>query len=440
MTSPAVSTLRDLLLPLDAVSGDGRDGRSPGAADAEPFRVDGWVVPAKTRVYDGDAPRSTRAVALAGGVTIDMHVEAGKLIACFDLEEAYRGYLSEAWTDRTDQRRLSASTLGRYYRIKRFVPRTAQLWARRQVIRWQGLPDFPTWPLDESVHRLLQLYALERLSGTEETELTFRWFWPGSHHAAIVLGHDVESAEGIPLAIELADLEESLGFRSAFYFGAWYDVDPGVLRELTSRGFEVGVHGIVHDHSLFSSRAEFDRQLPLLRQLADRLGAVGFRSPATHRVFDWLAELPIDYDATIPHSDPYEPKPGGCCSLWPFTIGDVVELPYTLPQDHTLLTLLGDRTPERWVAASRLIEERFGLIHCLAHPDPGYLGDRRKRAIYGDYLRQMAERERVWRALPREVVEWWRRRATDDQIEHGTLRATHDAGGASIRPPTAVNG
>ena len=74
--------------------------------------------------------------------------------------------------------------------------------------------------------------------------------------------------------------------------------------------------------------------------MAERLGVEGFRSPATHRVNAWLADLPVSYDCTVPMSDPYEPQPGGCCSPWPFFIGSVVELPYTIPQDHTTFTLL----------------------------------------------------------------------------------------------------
>ena len=329
----------------------------------------------------------------------------------FDLDEAFANYVGERWTaSGSGSRRLSGRQLAVFYRAKRVIPRAAQLRARRALIRWQGMPSFPRWPLDDGVERLLKLHCRVRLESQRADELRFRWFWPEPHRAAIVLSHDVEGDDGIRLALELADLEESLGFRSAFNFGAWYDIDPGVLRELTSRGFEIGVHSIVHDRSLFSSRAEFERQLPLIRDLAERLGAVGFRSPATHRVNDWLGELPFEYDGTVPHSDPYEPQPGGCCSLWPFFVGDLVELPYSLPQDHTLLTLLGHRTPKLWLDAAGAIVARHGLVQCLTHPDPGYVGDPDKRAIYREFLVGMGEHDGVWRALPRDVARWWRGR------------------------------
>ena len=89
----------------------------------------------------------------------------------------------------------------------------------------------------------------------------------------------------------------------------WYPLDEQRLEELLQRGHEIGSHAIRHDRSLFASRASLEQQLPLLRDFAERFGAVGFRSPATHRVVDWLCDLPFSYDCTMPHSDPYEPIP-----------------------------------------------------------------------------------------------------------------------------------
>lgn len=418
VTSPAPTAVSDLRRLLQAES----DTSAPVAMErtddtAELIGLDGWYVFA--------TPKRERLDAVP-----------------FDLDEAYRNFLTEAWVEQSRHRRLSPTQLSTYYRWKAIVPRNAQLWARRRLIRWQGVPSFPAWPVDDGVFRLLELHAAEHLSRNGSAEASFRWFWPEGKRAALALGHDVEGVDGIRLVPEIADLEEELGFRSAFYFGAWYDVDPGIVRDLTARGFEVGMHGIAHDRSLFSSRAAFERQLPRLRDLADRLGAVGFRSPATHRVFDWLAELPVDYDATIPHSDPYEPQPGGCCTLWPFFVGDVVEVPYTLPQDHTLLTLLRHRTPDLWLDAASRIEERFGLVHCVSHPDPGYLGDSHKRALYRDFLSAMSDRAGIWRALPREVAAWWRQRDggdTSPAVRTGRIVPGRSELEAELRPPDGAS-
>lgn len=359
------------------------------------------------------------------------------VIVPFSLAEAYTSFVSEAWREAGAPRRLSPGQLRAYYAFKKAIPRRVQLAARRALIRAQGIPAFPAWPCDTSVSRLLRLYAACALRAAGLEEGSFTWFWPEGRHAAIILTHDVERDEGIRLALELADLEEAHGFRSSFNFGSWYDIDPGVLRELRDRDFEIGMHGLTHDRQLFASRDSFEERLPELAKLAQRLGAVGFRSPATHRVFDWLAELPVDYDCTIPNSDPYEPQPGGCCSVWPFFVGPVVELPYTLPQDHTLLTLLRHRSPDLWLEQAAAIEASYGLIQCVSHPDPGYLGDADKRAIYAEFLRGMAERERVWRALPREASGWWREREASapgtGRARHGTVRLAD--GSAELTPP-----
>lgn len=170
------------------------------------------------------------------------------------------------------------------------------------------------------------------------------------------------------------------------------------------------MHGLRHDRSLFSSRAAFDAQRPELATLAARLGAEGFRSPSTFRVFDSIGELPISYDVSIPHSDPFEPQPGGCCSLWPFFIGDVVELPYTLPQDYTLFTLLGHHSPSLWIEQADRIVQEHGLIQVLSHPDHGYLGEAGNRDRYREFLVALSERDEIWKPLPRELAAWWRPR------------------------------
>jgi len=217
------------------------------------------------------------------------------------------------------------------------------------------------------------------------------------------------------MALDLAAVEEDRGFRSSFNIVAsWYPVDMGIVSELRERGFEIGVHGVYHDRSMFSSREQFESQQPAVREAADRFGAVGFRSPATHRVVDWLGELPVLYDCSIPHSDPYEPQPGGCCSIWPFFIGDVVELPYTLPQDHTLFTVLGHKTIDLWLRQVDQLVASNGLIQFVTHPDPGYLGDRRKRGLYVEMLDAVTGRADLWFALPRDVAAWWRQRDRGD--------------------------
>lgn len=406
------------------------------------FERDGWRIFAPPVASEEEVGDIVASFSVGDGRRAALRYDArsGNVIAPFDLAAAYEGYVFERWMETAPNRRLSERQLNAFYRVKPLIPRAAQLYGRRLLIQWQRLPRFPQWPLDFSIARLVRLYAFCVLLAQGRRESSFRWFWPGTFRGAIILTHDVEGESGLRLAVQVADLEEELGFRSSFNLGGWYHVDPGLLRELTSRGFEIGVHGLRHDRSLFASRTSFEAQQTRLAELIKRLGAHGFRSPATHRVLPWIAELPVDYDCSIPHSDPYEPQPGGCCSLWPFFNGPVVELPYTLPQDYLLFTMLRHKTPRLWIQQAERIEAEYGLVQVVTHPDPGYLGNPDNRARYIDFLRAVADRSSLWKALPREVAAWWRERDAGNGALSGTVRIGDSPHEVELDPPAGQKG
>jgi peptidoglycan/xylan/chitin deacetylase (PgdA/CDA1 family) len=430
--------LNELLRPVLSVELDAR----PGGGLPVWLASDSWRLLARVRPPTEQPPgEPIQQFMLENGTTTsavrsDLN---GRVFVPFDPDEAYANYVLERWRAKVKQRALGTRQLQLYYRVKKLLPRTFWLHARRTLMRHTTPPAFPAWPLEDGVDRLLRFAARCLLVAGEKDEASFAWFWPERHRAALILTHDVESEQGLRLALELADLEQERGLHSSFnVVGGDYPVDLGILKELEQRGFEIGLHGLHHDRSLFSSRSEFERQLPALREAADRFGSVGFRSPATHRVLDWLPELPAEYDCTVPHSDPYEPQPGGCCTVWPFSLDGLIELPYTLAQDHTLFTLLGTRSIQPWLDQVGALEARFGLIQCLSHPDPGYLGDADKRALYRDFLDAVADRDTLWKALPRTVADWWRRRAAGEtrppEQRLGSMsRSAH--GSATFEPP-----
>jgi hypothetical protein len=176
------------------------------------------------------------------------------------------------------------------------------------------------------------------------------------------------------------------------------------------------VHVLFHDGRDLESPETFERRLPEMRSYAERWGAVGFRSPATHRDWGLMSRLGFDYDSSFPDTDPYEPQPGGCCSLLPFEIGDVVELPITLPQDHTLFVILRREDETVWVEKTEAIRGLGGLALLDAHPD--YMLEPRLLDLYRRFLHRYRDDDSVWHALPREVAGWWRRRA-QSRIEPG---------------------
>ena len=115
--------------------------------------------------------------------------------------------------------------------------------------------------------------------------------------------------------------------------------------------------------------------------------------------------LGFDYDSSYTDTDPYEPQPGGCCSYLPFFIEDLVELPITLPQDHTLFAILGHPDGSTVAGEGRRIRRRGGMVLVLTHPD--YAREPACRRAWRELLEVFARRD-AWQALPREVGEWWR--------------------------------
>ena len=343
-----------------------------------------------------------------------------------DAGEWYECLVFERWRDGSNAIGLPLFALELFYKVKRFIPRSIQLAMRRKLVERQGNPVFPAWPFEIAGSDLLRIAVADALLDHGVDAVRFPWFWPHGARAAVTFTHDVESADGLARASVIARWEEQHGFRSSFNIVIdEYPVDMAQVAHLANRGHEIGSHAIHHDRSLFVSRESFEQQLPLLREAAERLGAVGFRSPATHRVVEWLGELPFSYDCTMPHSDPYEPIPGGTASAWPFFHGDVVELPYTAPQDHTLFNLLDHHDGSLWRRQFDRIIACNGLFQAVTHPDSEYLGRSVVSAAYRDLLEAVASREDVWVALPRDIADWWRRRMNgltprDDGISRWT--------------------
>jgi peptidoglycan/xylan/chitin deacetylase (PgdA/CDA1 family) len=211
------------------------------------------------------------------------------------------------------------------------------------------------------------------------------------------------------------EVERAHGLRSSWNVVPHrYHVDDERLRDLAEDGFEIGVHGLYHDGRDLESLATLLARLPAMREAAERWGAVGFRAPATHREWDWMPLLGFDYDTSSPDTDPFEPQAGGCCSWLPFFNQELVELPLTMPQDHTLFVILGRSDEATWVEKASRLRARGGMALMDTHPD--YLLDERVLRAYESFLGRFAADPGVWNALPREVSAWWRRRAAS-QIE-----------------------
>ena len=86
-------------------------------------------------------------------------------------------------------------------------------------------------------------------------------------------------------------------------------------------------------------------------------------------------------------------------SIWPFFTGHFVELPYTLAQDYTLVSVLGETTPKIWLEKVDFIEKYHGMALVNSHPD--YLSQKINWDVYHQFLLAMKNRKGFWHALPR---------------------------------------
>jgi hypothetical protein len=127
--------------------------------------------------------------------------------------------------------------------------------------------------------------------------------------------------------------------------------------------------------------------------------------------------LGFDYDSSYTDTAPFEPQPGGCCTWLPYLIEDLVELPITLTQDHTVFDLLRHRDETLWVEKARFLRKRGGMALMLTHPD--YLGNPYLLESYRRFLAEFAADSTAWKALPRDVSDWWRRRSNSRLEEVG---------------------
>lgn len=300
-----------------------------------------------------------------------------------------------------------------YYLLRPLIPLFVRQFSQRR--RNRRIHAATNWYLpQEFCQRLARALEVEGAEGLPP--------WPEDATFAFVLTHDVESAYGLKHIHAICAIEEEFGFHSSWNIVPYkYRIDQGVIDDLRQRGCEIGIHGYNHDGKLFWSEATFRQRVPAINAAIERYRAVGFRAPMAHRNLRWMQQLNITYDSSCFDIDPFQAMPGGIGSLWPIIAGRFVELPYTLPQDHTLFVGLGETSDRIWVNKLSLIRRFGGMALMLTHPD--YLDTPRRRGLYRDFLAKVRDGGGYWHALPHDVALWWRARR-----EHAPHEITGERG------------
>src|ERR1700722_4845570 len=311
--------------------------------------------------------------------------------------------------------RLSSLRIARnaYYLIRPWLPVSVRRHLQRSALRGWDSASFPAWPVDRTVDRIYAKLLLLSLRAHSVEKIPFIWFWPDGSPSCTMMTHDIETQSGLEFCSQLMDMNDRVAVKSSFQVvpEERYKVSERFLSGVCARGFEVNIHDLNHDGRLFSHRERFVERANRINQYAREYGALGFRSAILYRNVDWFDALEVSYDMSVPNVAHLDPQPGGCCTVMPYFVGKLLELPLTTTQDYSLFHILGDYSLALWKQQVGLIIEQHGLISFNVHPD--YIIEKRARETYVallEYISHLRSDRKTWIALPNEVNRWWRQR------------------------------
>src|SRR5208283_1396490 len=269
------------------------------------------------------------------------------------------------------------------------------------------------WPVDTTIERFFEGLLALSMKAQRIDRIPFIWFWPEGAPSCAIVTHDVETVSGRDFCSNLMDIDDSFGIKSSFEIvpEARYEIPKTFLDGIRKRGFEINVQDLNHDGRLYRCRKEFLCRVEKINQYASEFGARGFRSAILYRNLNWYDQFRFSYDMSVPNVAHLDPQRGGCCTVFPYFIGDILELPLTTTQDFSLFRILESHSIELWKTQMKLIMEKSGLISFIVHPD--YIDSEASRQTYRALLSHLIElrsQGKVWITQPCEVDQWWRER------------------------------
>jgi hypothetical protein len=339
-------------------------------------------------------------------------------------EEAIQDLRYERYVSNSDHNILRSHIAGAYYFLRPILVTAIRKYIQRAYLSgWKKL-TIPQWPVDTTVDDLLGQLLLGMLGSEATTKrIPFVWFWPDGASSCAIMTHDVETETGLKYCASLMDIDAAFGIPASYQIVPEdrYHASAAFIDEVKRRGFEVNIQDLNHDGLLFRNEREFRRRAKKINAYGGKFGARGFRSAALYRNHDWLTALTFEYDMSVPNVAHLDPQKGGCCTVLPYFIDHMLELPVTMTQDYSLFHILNQYSMDLWKRQIELIRQKNGLISFITHPD--YLTHEAAGSVYRrllSYLAGLRDNERVWIATPGEVNNWWRQRAKLRVVEDGT--------------------
>jgi hypothetical protein len=335
----------------------------------------------------------------------------------FDPAEIIENYLYERYMP-PEQRLGAPSEVNRlfselYYRIRPWLSVALRKHFQRLYHMKRARAEFPQWPVDVTVEAFLDRLMAASMQAKGVDRLPFIWFWPDRAPSCTMLTHDVETETGLDFCVELMNINDSFGVKSAFQLVPEdrYPVTAARVQEIWDRGFEVNVHDLNHDGNLYANLEQFRKRAERINQYIVEFKAEGFRAGVLYRNLDWYKYFRFSYDMSVPNAGHLDPQRGGCCTVLPFFYGDILELPVTSVQDYSLFHVMNDYSTSLWQEQFELIRRRFGLFSPIVHPD--YVIEQKARATYLDLLRFLSDkrdRGETWVERPGLIARWWKQR------------------------------
>lgn len=366
--------------------------------------------------YSGKQPSQSSNSVLYDALQ-DVVVEDGTTYLPFDpgeiVDNLYREEYVNEW-------RQGSYLTKMYYFVRPLLSVGVRRHLQRFHLRgWDKLP-FPRWPVDCSVDNLLEQLMLLSLRASGAERIPFIWFWPEGSSSCAIMTHDVETKVGRDFSPTLMDIDDAFGVKASFQVVPEdrYSVSPEFLQSIRQRGCEVVIHDLNHDGHLYRDRDQFLERAAKINWYGNEYGADGFRAAILYRKQLWYDALEFSYDMSVPNVARLDPQHGGCCTVMPYFLGDILELPVTTIQDYTLFNILDDYSINIWKQQTELIMEKHGFMSFIVHPD--YVMKPRQLEVYRallGHLAQLRQEEGVWITLPGEVNRWWRQRAEMKLVE-----------------------
>jgi hypothetical protein len=340
----------------------------------------------------------------------DMSIENSMLRLPFDPAQVIENLRCERYARYTPGPSVIRSV---YYAIRPLLPLHIRRHIQRfHLRRWANIP-FPSWPVDRTVDNLMERLLFLSLKAHGVERIPFIWFWPEGSPGCAIMTHDIEELAGRDFCSKLMDINDSAQVKASFQIvpEQRYPVPESFLNEIRQRGFEINVHDLNHDGNLYRERKTFLQRVQRINHYGKQFRAVGFRSGALYRNLDWYDSLDFSYDLSVPNVGHLEAQQGGCCTVMPFFIGKILQLPLTTTQDYSMFEILRTYSIDLWKKQIDLILEKHGLLSFIVHPD--YIMEKKSQDTYKsliEYLAQIRSDRKIWVALPREVNNWWRQR------------------------------